>query len=80
MQHCLITMAEFELSADNNTKIDRQIKALSIQLTEEGISGSESDDAIALRKKELQSLYSMKEWKCPKVRFGKTELQMPIIT
>ena len=69
-----------ELSEHNKIKIERHIKAERLQLEEEGIDNTKINESLSLRKKELENLATLKDWKCPKNRFGRTELQMPIIT
>ncbi len=69
-----------KLSEHNKIKIERHLKAECVQLEEEGIDSQKINESLSLRRNELENLAILKDWTCPKVRFGKTELQMPIIT
>ena len=55
-----------ELSEHNKIKIERHIKAERLQLEEEGIDNTKINESLSLRKKELENLATLKDWKCPK--------------
>lgn len=69
-----------DLSEDNQLKIYRQLVHDHNELTKNGASESEIFSALSKKHKDLESLYKIKDFSCPKVRFGRTNLQMPIIT
>ena len=71
---------KIELSSDNELKIYRQLVNVNDIHTSNGISNSEKYELLQRRHNELVSLYSMTSFTCPKVRFGRTGLQMPILT
>eukprot|EP00752_Nemacystus_decipiens_P010284 g9164.t1 len=77
-------------STDNEIKVFRQMRAEYFRLSEKGLADAEllaklreSYQVMVNRTDPLQKHRGdkvAKEWDCPKVRFGKTELMMPIIT
>ncbi|CAN0171543.1 unnamed protein product [Pylaiella littoralis] len=77
-------------STDNEIKVFRQMRAEYFRLSEKGLADAEllcklreSYQVMVNRTDPLQKHRGdkvAKEWDCPKVRFGKTELQMPVIT
>ncbi|KAJ1400928.1 NADP-dependent oxidoreductase domain-containing protein [Ochromonadaceae sp. CCMP2298] len=50
------------------------------QLRANNVEPEQAYERIVQRHSELTKLYSQKIFQCPKVRFGRTELQMPILT
>jgi hypothetical protein len=69
------------LPNDQEIKIYRKLKEEYAYLTANGIT----DDAVMFgrlkqRHTEMEALYRTETFVCPKVRFGRTELQMPILT
>jgi hypothetical protein len=68
------------LSGDNQLKIYRQLFNENSQLAKNGIEEAERYKRLTQRHNELEKLYSTKDFTCPKVRFGRTGLQMPILT
>ena len=75
-----IVSLDSKLSADAQLKVYRQLYNENEQLTNNGINEEEKYRRLAQRHSELVALYSTKTFQCPKVRFGRTELQMPILT
>jgi hypothetical protein len=69
-----------QLEADQEVKIYRQLRNEHAQLSANNIEPAQAYERLVQRHSELTSLYSQKSFQCPKVRFGRTELQMPILT
>jgi len=68
------------LSNDAKIKIVNQLAWEHGQLTREGISADDVTGRLVLRLNDLVTLYSTASFVCPKRRFGRTEIQMPVLT
>lgn len=69
-----------QLSNDAKVKIYNQLTFESENLIKNGIPDNEVVRIISQRHSDLVKLYLIEEFSCPKVRFGRTGLQMPILT
>ena len=69
-----------KLSSDNELKIHRQLKAEHVELVANNISEENIYKRLHQVGTELENLYTIEKYTVPKKRFGRTELQMPIIT
>ena len=69
------------LSAEAELKIYRQLLNENDTLIANGINDEgQKFSRLQQRHNELTNLYSTKTFECPKVRFGRTNLKMPILT
>jgi uncharacterized protein len=68
------------LSANQELKIYRQLKNSFMDMSRHSLPLEEIASHILAQHKALEELYTCKSFTCPKVRFGRTGLQMPIIT
>lgn len=70
------------LSKDQQVKIYRQVRSENdVLCNDNSISDGEKYTRLSTLHNELETLYLKKDgFTCPKVRFGRTELQMPILT
>lgn len=69
------------LSADGETKVYRQLRHEYATLIARGVTDETIIyQTLSKRHAELEALYSTSSFSCPRVRFGRTNLQMPIIT
>lgn len=68
------------LSSDKELKISRQLIAYNEELTRNNISNDKKYESLVEKYNELSKLYSLSSYQVPHVRFGRTELMMPIIT
>lgn len=68
------------LSSDAQAKIYRQLVASYEDLAANDVPQDQRNERLWQLHKEVTSLYSLQSFKCPHVRFGRTELSMPIIT
>ena len=69
-----------DLSGDQQLKIYRQLINEEAYLRSTGADQASKFARLEQRHNELTDLYRTKSFACPKVRFGRTELQMPVIT
>lgn len=71
-----------ELSGAQELKIYRQLRNEYRHMQENGVPFNEAATHLLQKHISLEDLYrsSEKRFKCPTVRFGRTEIQMPIIT
>jgi len=68
------------LSNDAKVKVVNQMAWEHSQLTREGLSDAAITARLIGRLTDLVSLYSTASYVCPRRRFGRTELQMPVLT
>ena len=69
-----------ELSAEAQLKIYRQLKNEHDIAENNGVASTEIFTRLQQRHNELTALYNTTSFKCPTVRFGRTNIQMPILT
>ena len=71
-----------ELTSAQQLKIYRQLRNEYISMQQSAVPFSEAASHLLQKHQSLESLYraSGQAFKCPTVRFGRTEIQMPIIT
>ena len=69
------------LTAEQQLKIYRQLAIVDEQLSlQPNVSDEMKYQRLKQRQHELEQLYTRTDFKVPTVRFGRTELQMPILT
>ena len=68
------------LSSDQELKIFRRLKTEYLEMKTSGLSDSDISNFMINKYEALETLSSTKKFVCPKVRFGRTELQMPVLT
>ena len=69
-----------KLTHDRQTKIERLLDFEKSELERDGKNTADIETILKEKLNSLQTRQSHEKFQCPKVRFGKTELQMPIIT
>ena len=72
--------SQSELSAEAQLKIYRQLKNEHDIAESNAVKATEIYPRLLQRHNELTALYSTTSFKCPTVRFGRTNIQMPILT
>jgi hypothetical protein len=68
------------LTADHEVKILRQVRAAYKDAKSRGEAPEAVLEAVESNYDALVRRYSTETWQCPTVRFGRTELQMPIVS
>jgi hypothetical protein len=82
LRHFLIMGAvnSIELNVDNQVKLFRQLQNEHERLTAGQLDCAQMYQSLKQKYDNLATLYGTNSFNCPKVRFGRTEIQMPILS